>query len=55
MEKLYSQVVLRGRLHRANSLTAEIVKTLENAYRMSGSPSPLRSPGIAIPGKSTST
>jgi UDP-N-acetyl-D-mannosaminuronic acid dehydrogenase len=33
IERLYSRIVLRGRLHRTNSLTAEIVKTLENAYR----------------------
>lgn len=31
--RLYGQVVTRGRLHCTNSLTAEIVKTLENAYR----------------------
>ncbi|MFZ2052744.1 MAG: nucleotide sugar dehydrogenase [Candidatus Aminicenantales bacterium] len=33
METLYSRLVTRGRLLRANGLTAEIVKTLENAYR----------------------
>jgi UDP-N-acetyl-D-mannosaminuronic acid dehydrogenase len=30
---LYSRIVTRGRVHRTNSLTAEVVKTLENAYR----------------------
>lgn len=30
---LYAGIVQRGRLHVTNSLTAEIVKTLENAYR----------------------
>jgi UDP-N-acetyl-D-mannosaminuronic acid dehydrogenase len=31
--RLYSHIVTRGTLHRTNSLTAEVVKTLENAYR----------------------
>ncbi len=30
---LYSGIVAEGRLHSTNALTAEIVKTLENAYR----------------------
>jgi len=30
---LYTHIVTRGELHLTNSLTAEIVKTLENAYR----------------------
>lgn len=33
IRKLYSSVVTQGTLHCTNSLTAEIVKTLENAYR----------------------
>ena len=33
IHRLYSQIVTEGELHRCNSLTAEIVKTLENAYR----------------------
>jgi UDP-N-acetyl-D-mannosaminuronic acid dehydrogenase len=33
IQKIYSQVVTEGTLHLTNSLTAEIVKTLENAYR----------------------
>ena len=33
IQKIYSQVVTKGTLHLTNSLTAEIVKTLENAYR----------------------
>lgn len=33
VERLYRRVVRRGRLHLTSSLTAEIVKTLENAYR----------------------
>lgn len=33
IRQLYSQIVTRGTLHATNSLTAEIVKTLENAYR----------------------
>jgi UDP-N-acetyl-D-mannosaminuronic acid dehydrogenase len=31
--RLYSRIVTQGRVHRTNSLTAEVVKTLENAYR----------------------
>jgi UDP-N-acetyl-D-mannosaminuronic acid dehydrogenase len=31
--RLYSHIVTEGTLHRTNSLTAEVVKTLENAYR----------------------
>ncbi len=31
--KLYSNIVTKGKLFQTNSLTAEIVKTLENAYR----------------------
>lgn len=30
---LYRRIVTRGTLHETNSLTAEVVKTLENAYR----------------------
>ncbi|MDX9942524.1 MAG: nucleotide sugar dehydrogenase [Bacteroidales bacterium] len=33
IEKLYNHIVTEGTLHKTNSLTAEIVKTLENAYR----------------------
>ena len=33
IEKLYDRIVVDGKLHLTNSLTAEIVKTLENAYR----------------------
>jgi UDP-N-acetyl-D-mannosaminuronic acid dehydrogenase len=33
IERLYQNVVTKGKLHLTNSLTAEIVKTLENAYR----------------------
>jgi UDP-N-acetyl-D-mannosaminuronic acid dehydrogenase len=33
MAEVYKQVVTRGTLHRTNPLTAELVKTLENAYR----------------------
>jgi UDP-N-acetyl-D-mannosaminuronic acid dehydrogenase len=33
IERLYQHVVTKGNLHLTNSLTAEIVKTLENAYR----------------------
>jgi len=33
IEKLYAHIVTQGILYRTNSLTAEIVKTLENAYR----------------------
>jgi UDP-N-acetyl-D-mannosaminuronic acid dehydrogenase len=31
--RLYGRIVTQGKLHRTNSLTAEVVKTLENAYR----------------------
>ena len=33
IEKLYSRIVTEGKLHLTNSMSAEIVKTLENAYR----------------------
>lgn len=33
IERLYRRIVTRGTLHPANSMTAEVVKTLENAYR----------------------
>ncbi|MGH7696691.1 MAG: nucleotide sugar dehydrogenase, partial [Gemmatimonadaceae bacterium] len=33
MARLYNQVVTRGTVYRTNPLTAELVKTLENAYR----------------------
>lgn len=33
IEKLYKNIVLEGEVYTTNSLTAEIVKTLENAYR----------------------
>jgi UDP-N-acetyl-D-mannosaminuronic acid dehydrogenase len=33
IHRIYSKVVTKGNLHLTNSLTAEIVKTLENAYR----------------------
>ncbi len=33
IHKLYSNIVTKGRLFQTNSLSAEIVKTLENAYR----------------------
>lgn len=33
IQKIYSQIVTKGVLHPTNSLTAEVVKTLENAYR----------------------
>lgn len=33
MAEVYNQVVTRGTLHRTNPLTAELAKTLENAYR----------------------
>jgi UDP-N-acetyl-D-mannosaminuronic acid dehydrogenase len=33
IKKVYKHVVTRGKLHLTNSLSAEIVKTLENAYR----------------------
>jgi UDP-N-acetyl-D-mannosaminuronic acid dehydrogenase len=31
--RLYSRIVTQGKVHLTNSLTAEVVKTLENAYR----------------------
>ncbi len=33
IKHLYSNIVTKGELHPTNSLTAEVVKTLENAYR----------------------
>ncbi len=33
IRRLYARIVTRGALHETNSMTAEIVKTLENAYR----------------------
>lgn len=33
IRRLYSRIVTKGTLHPTNSLTAEVVKTLENAYR----------------------
>jgi UDP-N-acetyl-D-mannosaminuronic acid dehydrogenase len=33
IKKLYENIVTQGTLHGANSLTAEVIKTLENAYR----------------------
>jgi UDP-N-acetyl-D-mannosaminuronic acid dehydrogenase len=33
IRRLYARIVTRGTLHPTNSLTAEIVKTVENAYR----------------------
>ncbi|MDQ3809071.1 MAG: hypothetical protein M3336_02155, partial [Chloroflexota bacterium] len=33
IERLYGRIVTGGTLYRTNSLTAEVVKTLENAYR----------------------
>ena len=33
IERLYGRIVTRGTLHPTNSMTAEVVKTLENAYR----------------------
>lgn len=33
IQKLYARIVTRGTLHPTNSMTAEVVKTLENAYR----------------------
>jgi UDP-N-acetyl-D-mannosaminuronic acid dehydrogenase len=33
IQRLYSRIVTRGRLFPTNSMTAEVVKTLENAYR----------------------
>jgi len=33
VQRLYGHIVTRGRLYPTNSMTAEVVKTLENAYR----------------------
>ena len=33
INRIYSRIVTRGHLHQINSMTAEFVKTLENAYR----------------------
>jgi len=33
IRRIYSRIVTKGNLHATNSLTAEVVKTLENAYR----------------------
>ncbi len=33
IDRIYSRIVTGGKLHKTNSLTAEFVKTLENAYR----------------------
>jgi UDP-N-acetyl-D-mannosaminuronic acid dehydrogenase len=33
VRRLYAHIVTRGVLHETNSMTAEVVKTLENAYR----------------------
>lgn len=33
IKRIYSRIVTRGVLHQTNSMTAEVVKTLENAYR----------------------
>lgn len=33
IHRLYRRIVTTGTLHQANSMTAEVVKTLENAYR----------------------
>ena len=33
IQRLYARIVTRGTLHPTNSMTAEVVKTLENAYR----------------------
>lgn len=33
IRRLYARIVTRGTLHPTNSLTAEVIKTLENAYR----------------------
>jgi UDP-N-acetyl-D-mannosaminuronic acid dehydrogenase len=33
IQKIYALIVTKGNLHCTNSLTAEVVKTLENAYR----------------------
>ncbi|MEZ5738974.1 MAG: nucleotide sugar dehydrogenase [Burkholderiaceae bacterium] len=33
IKRIYSQIVTKGVLHQTNSMSAEVVKTLENAYR----------------------
>ncbi len=33
IQRLYARIVTKGTLHPTNSMTAEVVKTLENAYR----------------------
>ena len=33
IRRIYARIVTRGELHETNSMTAEVVKTLENAYR----------------------
>jgi len=33
IQKIYARIVTKGTLHQTNSMTAEVVKTLENAYR----------------------
>ena len=33
IKRIYSRIVTKGDLHETNSMTAEVVKTLENAYR----------------------
>jgi UDP-N-acetyl-D-mannosaminuronic acid dehydrogenase len=33
IHKIYSRIVTKGTIHLTNSMTAEVVKTLENAYR----------------------
>src|SRR5262249_52445932 len=33
IKRIYARIVTRGALHETNSMTAEVVKTLENAYR----------------------
>lgn len=33
IQRVYSRIVTQGSLHATNSMTAEVVKTLENAYR----------------------
>ncbi len=33
IRRIYARIVTRGALHQTNSMTAEVVKTLENAYR----------------------
>jgi len=33
IHKIYSRIVTKGIIHQTNSMTAEVVKTLENAYR----------------------